>query len=319
MAHIYNKLMHQLKNLTHMLVLFLFMGIVLSLLGYVLAGIKGVLWAAVLGGLLVIISPNLTPSFILSLYGGKLLLASDVPDLHKITQELAVRADLVSYPLLYYIPSHMLNAFSVGSPKNSAIGLSDGLLNSLSLRELIGVLAHEISHIKHNDAQVMGYAYIIGHITSTLSLTGILLILFNLPLFFMGLVTISWLAIGILIVAPNIITFLQLLLSRMKEFDADREAIILTGDPEGLAMALSKLEDYESLDKQVLFHSGHRSSLPSNIRTHPDTKERIERLLHLKAPLDQYLKNLNHDSFVIPINFRKKLRPPHWHLNGLWY
>jgi heat shock protein HtpX len=102
------------------------------------------------------------------------------------------------------------------------------------------------------------YADIMSWITSTLSLTGFLLIFLNLPLFFLGLVTISWLAVGVLIVAPKIMNFLQLSLSRMREFDADHQAALLTGDPEGLAMALGKLELCESSFFDILFHRGHR-------------------------------------------------------------
>jgi Zn-dependent protease with chaperone function len=79
-------------------------------------------------------------------------------------------------------------------------------------------------------------------------------IYFNLPLFFLKLATISWLALGVLIVAPKIMSYLQLLLSRMREFDADRQAALLTGDPEGLAMALGKLEPGNRFPKREIMH-----------------------------------------------------------------
>jgi heat shock protein HtpX len=221
--------------------------------------------------------------------------------------------------VLYYLPSNMMNAFSVGTPENSAIGMSDALLNTLTMRELVGVLAHEISHIQHNDVRLMSYADIISRITSALSLTGFLLIFFNLPLFFLGLVTISWFVLGVLIVAPKIMTFLQLSLSRMREFDTDRQAVLLTGDPDGLAMALGKLEAFEPSIFDIFFHRGHRSSNPSTLRTHPDTKERIRRLLSLKEHPKQTLKYSNNDRFAIPAHYQKSIRKPRWHFGGLWY
>jgi heat shock protein HtpX len=161
MTYKYKAFSYKLQNFTHTLVLFLCMGVILSLLGFILAGVDGILWALVLGVLILVISPNLSPSFIFSMYGGRLLSAVDAPVHYQIAQELAARANLPAPPALYYLPSHMMNAFSVGTPANSAIGLSEALLNTLTMRELIGVLAHEISHIQHNDVRVMSYAYII--------------------------------------------------------------------------------------------------------------------------------------------------------------
>jgi len=309
----------KLKNFVHTLALFLCMGGILALVGFILAGVDGILWAAVLGVLILVISPNISPAFIFSLYGGRLLSANDAPGLYRVTQELAARADLAAPPELYYLPSQLMNAFSVGTSANPAIGLSDSLLNTLSMREIIAVLAHEISHIQHNDVRVMTYADVLNRITHTLSLTGFLLIFLNLPLYFLGLVTISWFALGVLIVAPTIMGFLQLSLSRMKEFDADRQAVLLTGDPEGLAMALTKLEVYESSVFDMLLGRGHRGSIPSVLRTHPDTEERIKRLLSLKKNSQQALTHSNHDRFSVPVHYQKSIRKPRRHLGGFWY
>ncbi len=310
---------HKLKNLFHTLVLFLCMGVVLSLVGFMLAGVEGIAWAAFLGILILVISPNLSPAFIFSLYGGRLLSAADAPDLYQIIHELAARADLPTPPALYYLPSQMMNAFSVGTSENSAIGLSDALLNTLTTREIIAVLAHETSHIQHNDVRVMTYADIISRITNTLSFTGFLLILLNLPMYFLGMVTISWFALAVLIVAPNIMSFLQLSLSRIREFDADHQAVLLTGDAEGLAMALSKLEAYETTIFDRLFGRGHGASIPSILRTHPDTEERIKQLLNVKEPPNQALKYSNHDRFSVPVHYQKSVKKPRWHLGGFWY
>jgi heat shock protein HtpX len=310
---------HKLKNFFHTLVLFICMGFIMSLVGFILAGIEGILWAIFLGVLILVISPNLSPSFIFSLYEGRLLTAADAPSLYQIVQDLSARANLTKLPALYYIPSQIMNAFSVGTHSNPAIGISDALLKTLSMRELIGVLAHEISHIQHNDVRLMSYADIISRITNALSLTGFLLVLVNLPLLFLGMVTISWYALGILIVTPNIMSILELSLSRMREFDADRQAALLTGDPEGLAMALGKLEVYESSIFDILFRSGHSASDPSILRTHPVNEERIERLLSLEASPNQILKYSTDDQFSIPGHYQQSIRKPRWHINGFWY
>jgi heat shock protein HtpX len=274
---------HKLKNILHTLLLFICMGSILSLVGFIIAGLEGILWAGILGILILVITPNISPSFLFSMYGGRLLSERNAPGLYQILRDLSARAELRTPPDLYYVPSPIMNAFSVGTAKNPAIGLSDGLLNRLSIREIIAVLAHEISHIQHNDVRLMTYADVISRITNTLSLTGFLLIFINLPLYFLNLVTISWFALAVLIVAPTIMSYLQLSLSRMREFAADHEAVVLTGDPEGLAMALSKLEAYEASILDMLLGRGRNKSIPSVLRTHPDTDERIERLLSLKT------------------------------------
>ena len=310
---------HKLKNLIHTLALFLCMSIILALLGFILAGVDGILWAIVSTLAILVFSPNISPAFILSLYGGRLLSSANAPGLYQITRELAARADLPAPPVLYYLPSRIMNAFSVGTPVNPAIGLSDALLNGLTMREIIGVLAHEISHIQHNDLRVMNYADTLSWLTSTLSFTGLLLVLLSLPLYFMGLVTISWSALGLLFVAPAIMSYLQLSLSRMREYDADRQAALLTGDPEGLAMALAKLEAYESSLFNMLFRRGRSAAIPSILRTHPDTQDRIDRLLSIKELPSQALEYSIYDRDTIPAQFQKSVRKPRWHLGGFWY
>ena len=124
MINKYEAFNYKLKNFIHTLLLFLCMGVILSFLGFILAGVDGILWAVFLGVLILVISPNLSPSFIFSMYGGRLLSIADAPGLYQITQELAARANLARSPALYYLPSRLMNAFSVGTLANPAIGFS---------------------------------------------------------------------------------------------------------------------------------------------------------------------------------------------------
>jgi heat shock protein HtpX len=82
-------------------------------------------------------------------------------------------------------------------------------------------------------------------------------------------------AILVLIFAPLLTVFLQLTLSRTREFDEDLGATALTGDPQGLASALSKMERYRGDVLSRIFLPGHREPHPSILRTHPQTEERI--------------------------------------------
>ncbi len=135
-------------------------------------------------------------------YNARPITVEQSPQLHSINQELAKRAGLDKAPQLYYLPIGTLNSFATGSPDNAVIGLSDGLLRTLELEELAGVLAHEISHIKHHDMRIMSLADTMGMLTRTLSLTGQVLLIILIPAQLMGIVSINFIAFAILILAP---------------------------------------------------------------------------------------------------------------------
>ncbi len=128
----------------------------------------------------------------------------------------------------------------------------------------------------------MTLADLTSRMTPTLSLIGQLLVVINLPLFLLAETSLSWLAILLLILAPAISALLQLALSRTREFDADLSAINLTGEPQGLASALVKLEQQHRGLLERLLTPDRRSPEPSLLRTHPRTEERIQRLLSLR-------------------------------------
>ncbi|MCB0062442.1 MAG: M48 family metalloprotease [Caldilineaceae bacterium] len=94
----------------------------------------------------------------------------------------AIMQSATAIPTLYYIPSRMMNAFAVGTKRDVAIGLTDGILRGLNLRELTGVLAHEMSHIRNNDMRSMNIADVVTRITNLFSTLGKFLLFFNLPL-----------------------------------------------------------------------------------------------------------------------------------------
>jgi heat shock protein HtpX len=198
-----------------------------------------------------------------------------------LLQRLAARAGLAHLPRLYYIRSSLLNAFAVGSRESAAIGITDGLLRTLNQRELAGVLAHELSHIRNNDLWIMSLADLMSRLTSLMSWLGQFLLILNLPVLMMGGVAVPWLLVLTLIFAPTVMALLQLALSRAREYDADLDAASITGDPQGLASALAKLERYQGRYWEEILLPGRRIPEPSLLRTHPPTKERIARLMAL--------------------------------------
>lgn len=310
---------HDFRNWLHTVLLLGSMLALLALLGWLVAGQTGIIWAVILGGILVLFGQQVSPQLVLRMYRARPLTAAEAPQLYQIMAELAQRAQLPFVPVLYYVPSRMLNAFAVGNRRNAAIGLTDGLLRGLNLRELTGVLAHEMSHIRNNDMRSMSVADVISRVTNLFSTFGKFLLLVNLPLIFMGSAPISWWAILLLIVAPFISGLLQLALSRTREFDADLDAIQLTHDPVGLMNALQKLEYYSTnIWQQVLF-PGRGVPDPSIFRTHPHTKDRLARLQELNPQQYQPVAMPAQAPFALPGNYTQITRQPGWRMMNLWY
>lgn len=312
---------HKVTNALHTILLLGGMGLLLMLLGYFLWGRAGAFIIAGMGLFVLWFSPRIAPSMIMRLYGARPIHPGELGRVHEILEWLTRRAGLPSVPRLYYVPTQIMNAFTVGEPEDSAIGLTDGLLRRLDLRELAGVLAHEMSHLSNKDLRVMTLADMISRMTSTLSFFGQILVLINLPLLLMGEVQISWLAILILLAAPTVATMLQLALSRTREFDADLSAFEMTGDAVGLASALEKMERYQRSLLDFLI-PGRRVPDPSVLRTHPNTEERIERLLKLgdvqpKRPPREPMPVGG--TFALPRGFPRVERRPRWHMSGLWH
>ncbi len=269
---------HRLSNLLHTILLLSGMIAILGLLGYLLGGTSGVLWATLLGGLLLYFSGNASPHWVLRIYGARPVAMRDAPGLYQIVNQLARRAGLPSTPRLYLLRHPAMNAFAVGTRAGAAIGVTEGILQRMNRREIAGILAHEISHIQHNDMRVMMMANVVGRMTRFLATFGGLLLFLNLPLLMLGMAAISWPAILLLLAAPTLNGLLHMALSRSREFDADLGAVRLSGDPAGLASALYKLEHYQNSGLFGIFFPGR--SIPQNrlLRTHPLTEERVQRL-----------------------------------------
>lgn len=213
-----------------------------ALAGGLLFGAAG-LWIALAASLVaVLIEPVAVYRLTLALYGARPISPQAAPELWRMIRILAERAGLPAIPVPYYVPSAVVNAFAVGSRRASAIALSDGLLVSLAPRELAGVLAHETAHIAHDDLRVMGLADYVSRLTGLFALTGQFTILLSLRWWITGEVDIHWPAMFLLVFSPHLALLAQLGLSRVREFDADQTAARLTGDPEGLARALGKIE-----------------------------------------------------------------------------
>jgi heat shock protein HtpX len=256
----------------------------LAITAWAFGGTAGILYALIFGGISMWAVRRVSPRVVLGMYRARPVSAVEFPAGVHLVGELARRAGLPAAPRLFVVASKLMNAFAVGRRDDSAIAITDALARNLTTRELAGVLAHEISHIAHGDLRVMAFADMVSRFTSILSTVGILSLVLNLGSFFGGAgEQVPWLAVGVLLAAPTVGGLLQMALSRTREFDADLGAAMLTGDPDGLASALQKLERAQGrVWESIVFPAG-RIPNPSVLRTHPLSADRIARLKALKG------------------------------------
>jgi heat shock protein HtpX len=309
---------HKIRNVVHSILLLGGIIVLLGLCGWLLFGPDGLIGMAIGAALAFAFSPRISPQLVLRMYRAREIGPRDLPEVVQVLATLAERAGLERIPRLYYVPSTMLNAFAVGGREDAVIAVTDGILRTLSLRELAGVLAHEVSHIRNRDLWLMSIADLAGRLTHMMSLFGVALVMISLPLWLSGAGGVPLLLIPLLVFAPQITTLLQLALSRAREFDADLDAAGLTGDPDGLAAALAKLERYQRSAWEQILMPGYQLPQPSVLRTHPPTAERIARL-----------KRLSGAPALPPISDRGGARihaawpmvqgRPHGRLIGFWY
>ena len=225
---------------------------------------------------------------VLRMYGAQEASEAQAPQLHRIVHNLTVRAGL-PMPKLYVIPSEGANAFATGrDPNHAAVAVTQGILRLMDERELTGVLAHELAHVKNRDI-------LISSVAATLA--GAIMMLASMA---------QWAAIfgmgrsdddedgggmfGMLLMAflaPLAATIIQMAISRTREFAADRTGAALSGDPLGLASALSKLGlAAERIPMDASPQTSHffivnplrGQSVARFFSTHPPLEERIARL-----------------------------------------
>jgi len=288
-----------------------------GLVSWMLWGGDG-LWLLLLwGAILFFFSPQVSARWVLRMYGARPVSPAQAPEYRQALDVLASRAELPSAPTLWWIPSPMVNAFAVGSRNASAIAVTDGLLRTLSPRELVAVLAHETAHIAHGDLLVMGVADVISRITSAMSFVGLFLIFLSLPQALAG-GDVHWWPLVLMAAAPQVNLLAQLGLSRTREFDADLTAARLTDDPESMARALLKLEQVQNgFFRRILF-PGRGVPEPSWLRTHPTTGERIARLRDIgRSQASGEWDGLSFDPPAFPhVRLRRSPRGGWW---GYWY
>ena len=252
--------------------------------GWLLAGQAGMLIALVLAAGMNLYAWWNSGEAVLRYYRAREVDARTHPRLYALVEQLARRAGL-PMPKVYVIDNPQPNAFATGrGPENAAVAATTGLLEAMDEREIAGVMAHELAHVKNRDTLTM---------TVTATIAGALSMLANFAIFFggnrnnpLGIVGV----IAMMILAPLAAMIVQMAISRTREYAADAGGAEICGDPHWLADALETLErtsrriDNRAAEENPAtahmfivnpLHANKRDSLFS---THPATANRVARL-----------------------------------------
>lgn len=254
------------------------------LVAWVFGGSLGI---SILAGLLVTthwLAPRMSAQKILGSHGARPVRPYEVQPLQDWVRLLANKAGLKKVPRLFWLGEGAPEAMATGEGRDAAIALSPTLLRDLGPRHLAAVLAHEVSHIRGNDLRLTRFASMVGVLTRQWASWGWLLFVVSLPFALMGGSAFPWWAPVVAVGAPAAVTLAFLALSRLREFDADAGAAALLGDPLAMAEALVRLESASQLGV-VRWLPLEPVRIPTWLRTHPSTRERVRRLRALaRAP-----------------------------------
>ena len=259
--------------------------LILVFIGGAIGGQGGALLGLVFAGVMNLGSYWFSDKIVLRMYKGQEVHSGVLYD---VVRELCERNNLIM-PKVYLLPQNTPNAFATGrNPKHAVVAATQGILNILTREELMGVMAHEMSHVRHRDI-------LIGSIAATIA--GAISFLANMAqwsMLFGGLSGDDEEGGGLLgmiatmIFAPMAAMLVQMAVSRSREFAADRGGAQLCGNPHYLANALSKLEMAnrqhpmphvnEATAHMFIVNPLSGKNLQSLFSTHPPIQERIQRL-----------------------------------------
>jgi heat shock protein HtpX len=261
--------------------------VLLVLVGRAIGGTGGMLIAFVFALLTNFFSYWYSDKIVLKMSGAHEVTPQQAPELYQLVGEVAQRAG-VPMPRVYVMDSDSPNAFATGrDPNHAAVAVTTGIMRILTPRELAGVLAHELSHVRNRDTLIMTVVATLAGAITMLAHFG------QFAMFFGGGRhddddgANPFVALLMIIVAPIAAALIQLAISRAREFEADATGARISDDPLALASALEKLEAgaaVRPLDAQpatahlFIVNPFGAGGLQSLFMTHPPIPERVARL-----------------------------------------
>lgn len=258
-----------------------------GIVGGMIGGRSGMLLALVFGGAMNLFSYWFSDSMVLKMYNARQVDETSAPQFYTMVRELAHKAGL-PMPKVYIIDEAQPNAFATGrNPEHAAVAATTGIIQLLSARELRGVMAHELAHVRHRDILIS---------TVSATMAGAISALANFAMFFggrdeNGRSVNPLVGILVAILAPLAASLIQMAISRAREFEADRGGADISGDPHALADALGKIQMYAEgripmgpaeahpeTAQMMIMNPLSAGGLRGLFSTHPATEERIARL-----------------------------------------
>jgi heat shock protein HtpX len=282
------------RNYFKTAMLMAFLIAVLAIGGSAWGGYQGMLLFGGIGLVINFFSYWFSDRIALMMHRAQPVTREQLPQLYEVVERLTRKAGM-PMPKLYVIPSMTPNAFATGrNPSHAAVAVTEGIMRLLDWRELEGVLAHEISHVRNRDILISTIAAAVAGLISSLGH------MIQWGAMFGGLrrdderggsalEMIAW-----AILAPIMAMIIQLAVSRSREYGADASGAALIGDPDPLADALLKLEQgNEQIPYQFggpatahlfIVHpfSGAGGAIMNLLSTHPPIEERVRRLREMK-------------------------------------
>lgn len=256
-------------------------------IGAVVGGRTGMMFALVLAVGMNFFSYWFSDKLVLRMYNAQEVDETSAPQFYRMVRELAQRAEL-PMPRVYLIQENAPNAFATGrNPQNAAVAATTGILRALSERELRGVMAHELAHVKHRDILIS---------TVSATMAGAISMLANFAMLIGGRDSEGRphnpiVGLLVMLLAPLAASLIQMAISRAREFEADRGGAEISGDPQALASALQKIhrfaqgmpmeaaERHPETAQMMIMNPLSGGGLRGLFSTHPSTEERVQRLL----------------------------------------
>jgi heat shock protein HtpX len=262
--------------------------VLFGMVGAALGGASGMLIALLLAGVMNVYAYWFSDTAVLKMYNAREVDEHSAAKFYGMIRELSQNAGL-PMPKVYIIDEAQPNAFATGrNPEHAAVAATTGIMGLLSERELRGVMAHELAHVRHRDTLISTISATVAGAISSIAQFGML---------FSGgdreRGVHPAVAILIMILAPIAAMLIQMAISRSREFEADRGGAEICGDPKALAAALEKIHNYahripmETAEQHpetaqmMIINPLSAQGIQSLFSTHPRTEERVARLLAL--------------------------------------
>jgi heat shock protein HtpX len=266
-------------------------GLVLGI-GELWGGDQGLMFALVLAAVMNLGAYFFSDKIALAASGAQPIAREDNPRIYQIVERLAAKAN-IPVPKIYFIPTDSPNAFATGrNPSHASVAVTRGILDICDDEEIEGVLAHELGHVRNRDILTSA---VVATLAGAVTMIGRMIMYAEM---FGGLGgggrsdnrrggAIS--ALAMMILAPLAATLIQLAISRSREYEADATGARITGNPQGLARALDKIDKWAkripmrvspSMAHLYIYQPLTSGEIFSSLfSTHPPIRKRIERLI----------------------------------------